>query len=96
MSACVRLERCCGQPTPPELIANLDDYRAEVLAEEAARPVRLRKTGYLVVQPLGDRFLVESFAVVGEDCVPVNDTVEDATELAEVILRHFGRLGGAR
>lgn len=38
-SARARLERCCGQPTPPELIADLDAFRAEVLAEaiEAAR-----------------------------------------------------------
>lgn len=96
MSARARLERCCGQPTPPELIADLDAYRAEVQAEEAARPVQLRKTGYLVVQPLGDRFLVESFVVKGEDCLPVNDTVKDSVELAEKIAAHFGRLGGAQ
>jgi hypothetical protein len=96
MSARTRLERCCGQPTPPELIADLDAYRAEVLAEAASRPERLRKTGYLVAQPLGGRFLVESFVVSGEECTPVNDTPENAAELAEAILRHFGRIGGTR
>lgn len=33
MSARARLERCCGTPTDPALIADLDAYRAEVLAE---------------------------------------------------------------
>lgn len=34
MSARDRLERVCGPQVPPELIAALDAYRAEVLAED--------------------------------------------------------------
>lgn len=40
-----RLERCCGQPTPPELIADLDAYRAEVLAEAAEAVNALYRQG---------------------------------------------------
>jgi hypothetical protein len=58
--------------------------------------MRLRKVAYLVAQPLGGRYLVESFVVVGEECEPVNDIAKNATELAEKIVAHFGRLGGAR
>lgn len=93
MSARTRLERCCGQPTPPELIANLDAYRAEVLTEEAARPVRLRKTGYAVIQPVDGRLLVESFVIVGEECTPHPvDVAEDTTQLVDAVVRHCARL----
>jgi hypothetical protein len=71
-------------------------HRAEMLANEESHPKELRKVAYLVAQPIEGRYLVESFVLVGEKCWPVNDTVKDAAELAEKIVAHFGRLGGAQ
>lgn len=77
--------------------ALLDAFRDEVLAEEASRPVQLRKTGFMAVHPHGAGLMVESFVLAGDEFEPYPvDVAENTAQLTDVIARHFARLGGAR
>lgn len=98
MSARARLERSCLPPSDPTLIADLDAYRDEVLAEAAQSGIprsRDRKVGYIVAQHNGSRLMVEAFREVDGKWAPSHVmTATTAKELADEFFEALMSLGG--